>query len=345
MGCKMTYPVEGFMTRLQTFYFPGFTQRTGSIRKGFPLAAVIFFALCGMASAAAYPYRLASGGNALQSEKTVIGFIQYHTVQKGETFLDIARDYDLGYDEMTIANPAVDPWIPGVGSKVAVPTFWILPPTRHAEVVINIPEFRLYRFYKKYGLVTTYPIGIGQEEFESKPTICRVVTMQKNPTWVPPKSCWADYGKEPVPPGPDNPLGGYWIGLSAPHVGIHGTNKEWGIGMLVSHGCIRLYPKDIPNFFKQVSTGTVVEIIYEPVKIGILNDTIYLEVHPDIYKKIPDLLQYAETLIRQKGLWEHVDQEKVANCVKKKEGIPVPVGSVQKGGDGLTVSQNQKNRD
>lgn len=306
---------------------------------------LILFLLSGVADGAAYQYRFASTGKKLQDAKTVIGFLQYHKVQKEETFLDIAKDYDLGYNEMTIANPDVDPWIPRVGKKVVVPTSWVLPSAGNAQVVINIPEFRLYRFYKKTRLVVTYPIGIGTEGFETKPTVCRVIDKQVNPTWVPPKSCWADYGKEPVGPGPDNPLGDYWVGLSAPHVGIHGTNKVWGIGMLVSHGCIRLYPKDISKFFKEVSVGDVVKIVYDPVKIGIADNTIYLEVHPDIYKKIPNLLQYTQKLIRQRDLWECVDKSKVVECVKAKEGIPFPIGHIQKGGDGLTVSENQKAHD
>ena len=319
--------------------------KTGMTRKGLCLAALAFFLFYGVAEAAAYQYRLASTGKTLQDEKNVIGFLQYHKVKKDGTFLDIAKEYDLGYDPLVDANPQVDPWIPGVGKKVVIPTFWILPPSKYHQVVVNIPEFRLYRFYKQSGLVVTYPIGIGTKGYQTQPTVCRVADMVKNPTWVPPKSCWADHGKAPVPPGPDNPVGDYWIGLTAQHVGIHGTNKEWGMGMRVSHGCIRLYPKDIPKLFKQVNVRTVVEIIYDPVKIGIKNDTIYLEVHPDIYKKIPNFLQYTENLIRQRDLWGCVDKKQVIECVKEEDGIPTPIGHIQKGGDGLTFFENQELHD
>lgn len=296
--------------------------------------SLILIGLCGSATAASFQYSFAPGPAAMETERSVIGFFQYHTVGYRETLLDVARDYELGYNEIALYYPDIDPWVPKTDTRLTIPSRWVLPPTRHEEVVINIPEMRLYLFMKKIGMVKTYPLGLGREGFETPVGSYRVVTQQTNPTWMPPPSAWEEYGKTPVPPGPANPLGDYWVGLSAKHIGIHGTNRPWGVGRLVSRGCIRMYPEHISQFYKEVSIGAHVEVIYEPVKVGIENGLIYLEVHPDIYERIPDLFHHTEALIKQKGLWEHVQQDEVIRCVEEKNGVPFPVGSVMKGGGG-----------
>jgi len=295
--------------------------------------SLILTGLCGPVSAASFHYSFAAGPADMGSEHSVIGFFQYHNVAYKETLLDVARNYGLGYNEIALYYPEIDPWVPKTDTRLTIPTRWVLPPTQYEEVVINIPEMRIYFFMKKIGMVKTYPIGLGREGFETPVGACRVVERQTKPTWVPPPSAREQYGSAPVPPGPDNPLGDYWVGLSAEHIGIHGTNRPWGVGREVSRGCIRLYPEHISQFYEEVSVGNRVEIIYEPVKVGIENGLIYLEVHPDIYGQIPDLFQHAETLIKQKGLWEHVEQDEVVRCVEEKNGVPFPVGSVVKGGD------------
>ncbi len=295
---------------------------------------LILIGICGSATAASFQYTFTPGPAAMETERSVIGFFQYHTVGYKETLLDVARDYGLGYNEIALYYPDVDPWVPKTDTRLTIPSRWVLPTTRHEEVVINIPEMRLYLFMKKIGMVKTYPLGLGREGFETPVGSYRVVTQQTNPIWMPPPSAWEEYGKTPVPPGPDNPLGDYWVGLSAKHIGIHGTNRPWGVGRLVSRGCLRMYPEHISQFYKEVSIGAHVEVIYEPVKVGIENGLIYLEIHPDIYERIPDILHHTEALIKQKGLWEHVQQDEVIRAVKEKNGVPFPVGSVTKGGDG-----------
>jgi L,D-transpeptidase ErfK/SrfK len=288
----------------------------------------------GTASGASFQYFFAPASSELATERSVIGFFQYHTVGYRETFLDVARDYELGYNEIALYYPDIDPWIPKTGTRLTIPSRWVLPPTMHEEAVINIPELRLYLFIKKYNMVKTYPLGLGREGFETPTGTYRVIAKQTNPTWMPPPSAWDEYGKAPVPPGPDNPLGDYWIGLSAKHIGIHGTNNPWGVGRLVSRGCIRMYPEHISKLYEEIAISSRVEIIYEPVKIGIENELIYLEVHPDIYNRISDLFHHTEALLKQRGLWEYVEQEEVIRCVEEKNGVPFPVGSVAKGGDG-----------
>lgn len=296
-------------------------------------AFIFFFAICVSVAAGSFPYRLETEKDKGNGVLTVVGFFQHHTIKQKETLLDVARDYGLGYNEISLEYPEIDPWIPKADQTLVIPTCWVLPSTKKEEVVINIPEMRLYRFYNKIGMVKTYPIGIGREGFETPVGISRVIARETDPTWTVPPSAIESYGKIVVPAGPNNPLGRYWVGLSADHIGIHGTNNPWGVGRQVSRGCIRLYPEHIELFYNEVTEGTTVEIVYEPVKIGIRDDVVYMEVHPDIYKRIPDLVAFTEDLFRQKGLWEKVDVQRVYECLKKQTGVPVEVGHYLRGGD------------
>ena len=182
-------------------------------------------------------------------------------------------------------------------------------------------------------MVTTYPVGIGDTGWETPVAVGRVIDRRIDPTWTVPKSLRAKYGITSIPPGPNNPLGKYWIGLSIKGYGIHGTNFSWGVGRLVSHGCIRLYPEDIAILFENVSVNTPVEIVYEPVKIGIRDNTIFMEVHPDIYNRIPYIRSYTIHRLRELDILRYVSGSKVNDALERQSGVPIRVGFLKKGGD------------
>jgi L,D-transpeptidase ErfK/SrfK len=274
-----------------------------------------------------------AGGFSYGPDKTVVGCMKHHTIAPKETLLDIARNFGLGFNEIRLLYPEIDPWIPNPGRCLDIPTRWVLPSTRLHGIVINLPELRLYRFLPEIGMVTTYPIGIGDIGWETPVATGRVKGRKLNPEWVIPKSLRQKYGFISIPPGPDNPLGKYWIGLSLEGYGIHGTNFPWGIGRLVSHGCIRLYPEHIALLFQEVCAGTPFEIIYEPVKIGIKSGKIYIEVHPDIYGRIQDMEAHINCRLKRMCLWNNISLEAVNSALEKQNGIPVCVGFVKKGGD------------
>ena len=274
-----------------------------------------------------------AGGFSYNADKTVVGGFRSHTVAPKETLLDIARDFGLGFNEIRLLYPEMDCWIPPPGRRLNIPTQWVLPPTQHHGLVINLPELRLYHFIPKYRMVTTYPVGIGVIGWETPVATGRVIHREEDPTWVIPEALRGKYGIASIPPGAKNPLGKYWIGLSLDGYGIHGTNFPWGVGRLVSHGCIRLYPEHISLLFKEVDVSTPVEIIYEPLKIGFHKNSIYMEVHPDIYRRIPDMSAYAKQRLKDLGLWNYVSAEDVKRILKKRNGIPVCVGYLKKGGD------------
>ena len=234
---------------------------------------------------------------------TLIGAPQTYIVQKEDTFLDIARNFDLGFSEMQFLYKNIDPWVPPEGLKLIIPTFWILPEGKWNGILINIPEMRLYLFFKKVSMVKTFPIGIGVTE--NFTPVGRFYIKEKwvSPTWHIPLSLREEHeGKKSIPPGPDNPLGSHWMGLSRKGYGIHGTNFPWAVGRLVTHGCIRLYPEDILHLYSIIPIGTPVNIIYEPIKIGFKEGRIFIEVHEDIYHRIPDLFQSTLKKMEAKGI-------------------------------------------
>jgi L,D-transpeptidase ErfK/SrfK len=266
-------------------------------------------------------------------DKTVVGSVQHHIVVSKETFLDIARKYGLGYNELSLLYPKMDPWMPSSGQNLVIPTQWILPSTKLFGLVINLPELRLYHFIPKTGMVTTYPVGIGDDGWETPVAVTHVIYRKVDPTWLVPESLRAKYGVATIPPGPDNPLGKYWLGLSLTGYGIHGTNSPWGIGKQVSHGCIRLYPEHIALLFKKVYVNTPVEIVYEPVKIGFQDQYIFIEVHPDIYNRIPDMQALTLRRLHELDILDRVSVSLVKDALKKQSGVPVRVGFLKKGGD------------
>jgi len=280
--------------------------------------------------AAAFGYQMTFFKNAKVPAMSLIGYEQIHVIGKNETLLDIARQYGLGYNELKNLYPGLDPWVPPAGMEISIPGFRILPDTKSKSVVINIPEMRLYKFFPEHHLVKTYPIGIGRQGFNTPTGQTRVVTRQKDPEWTVTEASRERVGKAVVPPGPDNPLGKYWVGLADNRIGIHGTNFAWGIGRRVSQGCIRMYPEHIETFFNEVSVGDVVEIIYAPVKAGVHGNTIFLEIHPDIHDIVSDIYSHAEMILKERGLLSGVDRQLMRQAIAAKRGVPEPVGIVGK---------------
>lgn len=211
---------------------------------------------------------------------TIIGFPGIHVAERKDTLLDIARLYHLGYRELKRANPGVDPWLPGEGTWVTVPSRWILPDAPKEGLVLNIPEMRLY-YYLPDSRVMTFPLGVGREGQNTPDGTYRVGQKRTNPTWYVPKSIQAEMEvpRKVVPPGPDNPLGKYWMRLSHTTYGIHGTNNPWAIGRRVTHGCIRLYPEDIAYLYPRVPKGTPVRVLYQHAKVGVSEGKAYFQVY------------------------------------------------------------------
>ncbi len=268
----------------------------------------------------------------------VIGQTQQTHSRQEDTLSDIARKYDLGYDEIVAANPDVDPWLPGEGTAVILPTRFILPPGPREGIVINLAELRLYYFPPDGKRVITHPIGIGREGWSTPTGEMRIVAKTPNPEWRPPETIRAEHAAngdplpKVVPPGPDNPLGDFAMRLSNPMYLLHGTNKPWGVGMRVSHGCIRLYPEDIKTLFPLVKEGTPVRIINQPYKAGWLGDMLFVEAHPPLSEQLAangmNFTPLVEAVIAasDENRPLKVEWERAHGIAKEHTGIPTLLG-------------------
>ena len=308
---------------------PGLRKRPGRLGHAICAGLVVGLAWTSFAFAGGFEYRLPDQRTAPETWDTVVGFMQAHTVREKETLLDVARLYGLGFNEIELLYPGTDPWIPEAGRCVAIPTEWVLPPTRHEGIVINVPEMRLYRFFPGIHIVKTYPIGIGDVATPTPEGTCRVVDRQVDPTWVIPASLKGKYDVARIPPGPANPLGKYWLGLSRKGYGIHGTNFAWCVGRIVSNGCIRLYPEHIKQLFQETPVGTWVEMVYEPVKVGFRRGEIFVEVHPDLYGRIDRMEAYAVRRLKESVDLRCVSMELLRKALEECNGVPVAVGSLK----------------
>jgi len=219
---------------------------------------------------------------ALGPGQLLVGSVEYYTTQSEDTLLDIARNNDLGYGQLITVNSESDPWLPGAGQVIMLPKAYLLPDGPRKGIVIDLAAQRLYYFPADGKSLETYPIGTGDQVGMTPRGITRVVAKTIHPTWYPPPSIRAERPELPimVPPGPDNPLGNYALRLGWPGYLIHGTNKPYGVGRNVSHGCIRLYPEDIEKLFRQVPIGTPVRVIDEEIRIAWVGGELYLALTP-----------------------------------------------------------------
>lgn len=256
-------------------------------------------------------------------DSEVIGTMKWGFIKENDSLIELARKYGLGYNEIADANLNLDPFIPKLGASVRIPTLWILPNLpREQGIVINLSELRLYYYpYPDTKFVFTFPIGIGDEGSETPLGVFTIIEKRVNPTWYVPKSILEERPGFPtqVPPGPDNPLGTHALRLSSGSILIHGTHRPWGVGRRVSHGCIRLYPEDIPELYRLVPIRTKVIIVRQPVKLGQKNGKVFLEVHrgEDV-----NYSQEALKLIKARNLASLIDRVKLSRVLREKSGIP-----------------------
>jgi L,D-transpeptidase ErfK/SrfK len=254
--------------------------------------------------------------------------VRTHKIKGDESLIEVARRFGIGYNAIVDANPGVDPFIPEKDRTINIPTSWILPDIKPYEgIVINLSEMRMYFFSKHSGaIVRTYPIGIGSEGNETPLGIFTITEKMVKPSWRVPESIRKERPELPpvVPPGPDNPLGSHALRLSAKSVLIHGTNRPFAVGRKASHGCIRMYPEDIPKLFQAVANKTKVTIIRQPVKVGASKNRVFIEIHKDEYLQT-NYFNEAVQLLRKKNLYENIDKDKMLAALKEKKGIPIDI--------------------
>jgi len=275
----------------------------------------------------------------------VVGAVQVVTASKEDTLTDIARRFNVGYEEVLRANPKVDPWLPGEGREIVVPTQFILPDAPRTGIVINIPAMRIFYYPPvkrgEHQVVLTHPIGIGKVGWRTPEGVTRIVRRQKDPTWRVPVSVRKEHHENGedldavIGPGPDNPLGKYAFYLQWPSYLIHGTNKPAGVGLRSSHGCIRLYPEDIEQFFVMVPLGTQVRVVNQPFLFGWLDGQLYLQPYDVLEDDTRDWNMAPKRLLtgqqaarlQQQVQARHatVDWALVSSLARSPRGVPVPI--------------------
>ena len=271
----------------------------------------------------------------------LIGSLQYVKAHQNETLLDIARNNDVGQEEILIANRDVDRWLPVNNPVVRLPKRYVLPNVPRNGLVLNLPEMRLYYFYRSKlnntPQIITHPVSVGRMDWETPLGSTRIASKQRDPSWRPPQSLKDEAiaeGDDPlpdvVPPGPDNPLGGYAMRLAVPGYLLHSTNKPYGVGMRVTHGCLRMYPEDIERLFDDVPVGTPVEIVNQPVKLGWLADTLYIEIHPALEEDRQKLGTDLEAVFSTVAEFTAdrpitLNHSALRQAFKRQDGIPVAI--------------------
>jgi L,D-transpeptidase ErfK/SrfK len=284
----------------------------------------------------------------LIGRNSVVGELK-HAVAKGQdTLVEIARRNDIGYDEVVKANPTVDRWVPGENTQVLIPSLYVLPDVDYDGIVINLAELRLYYFVSKnignYKRVYTFPVSIGRMDWKTPLGKTKVISKEKDPAWIPPESIKAehaadgDYLPDIIPGGiPENPLGHFALRLGFRNYLIHGTDakKELGIGMRVTHGCIRMYPEDIEKLYNLVETGTPVHFVDQPIKVGWNGPELLVEVHTPLEEDKEDFLAYSHRVSLDE-LVAMVNAHKTSNMqidlrlleeiLRRGDGIPTVIG-------------------
>ncbi|MCP5419288.1 MAG: L,D-transpeptidase family protein [Gammaproteobacteria bacterium] len=273
----------------------------------------------------------------------VVGEIRVIYATHEDTLIDIARRYNIGFDELVKANPGVDRWLPGEGTPIVLPTRYILPPAPRDGIVLNVSEMRLY-FYPKPApgekpVVMTFPVSVGRMDWKTPLGTTSVIAKQADPPWYPPASIKAEHAEQGdplpdvVPPGPDNPLGRFALRLGKAGYLIHSTNKPDGVGMRVTHGCVRMFPENIEWLFNHVAVGTPVYIVDAPIKVGWLAGNLFLEAHAPLEEENVPIRVSVDDAIHaiQAKLgpdMSGVDPAAVELVVEQASGMPVAVSEM-----------------
>jgi L,D-transpeptidase ErfK/SrfK len=260
-----------------------------------------------------------------QSDSDLVGRIAVVEAREEDTLVDIARRHRVGQEAIVLANPRVDRWYPGEGTEVILPSRYILPPGPRRGLVLNTPEMRLYYYplpaEDGAAEVQVFPVAIGRAGWETPVAETTLVSKERDPAWYPPESIRKEHAAQGdplplvVPPGPDNPLGRHALRLGLPGYLIHGTNKAFGVGMRVSHGCVRMLPEDVAWLFERIPVGTPVRIVNQPVKVGWEEGRLFLEVHPPLEEDQSGRQHLADTV------WRLIDEAVGDRFIVLNEGL------------------------
>lgn len=259
--------------------------------------------------------------------------------QQSETLLDVARRFSLGQTEIVRLNQSLDRWLIKPNEVITLPNKRILPDSPRNGITLNIAEYRMYYYPQNASKVYSFAHGVGRQDWKTPLGKTSVQKKVKDPVWRPPESIRREHAAqgdplpEVVPAGIHNPLGAYALYLNLPgDYRIHGTDidKIYGIGMQITHGCVRMYPEDIDQLYHMVDVGTPVYIVKQPIKVGWLNNVLYVESHPDLEGEettLEERTASAVTLIQKMSnvQFSDIDQSALHDALEKQTGNPTAI--------------------
>ena len=260
----------------------------------------------------------------------IVGDELVHVVAAGETWATIGARQGVAPAVLAARNGRTLRTPLAVGDALVIDNRHIVLDAGVDGLLINVPQ-RLVFYFADGRLLAHYPIAVGRPDWQTPLGPFSIVLRELDPTWDVPPSIQQEMrraGKAvvtSVPPGPANPLGRFWLGLSIPNVGLHGTNAPASIYQFATHGCIRLHPDDVEALFAYVEEGEQGRIVYEPVLVAFDGREVYVEVHRDRYRRASDPLARALDLLDRAGLREMTDLEELAAAIRQAEGIAVPI--------------------
>jgi L,D-transpeptidase ErfK/SrfK len=259
------------------------------------------------------------------SAQIVGGDFEY-IVQRGDSLTGIGARYGVPVGALAGANGLASNARLKENQKLRIDNRHIVPATLDNGILINIPQRMLF-YFKGSHLSLHFPVGLGRPDWPTPTGNFTVLTKEEDPIWDVPKSIQEEMRRQGkpvltcVPPGPNNPLGKHWMGLSRPGYGIHGTIAPWSIYQFRTHGCVRLHADDVAQLFAAVSRGTAGRFIYSRLMVARSENQIFLEVHPDVYGKEPELVKQLAELVRRHNLATEVDWERAMNIIRRERGI------------------------
>jgi L,D-transpeptidase ErfK/SrfK len=278
-----------------------------------------------------FSHRYTASQDQLPLANQLVGGEFSHVVQKGDSLTGVGARFGIGAGYLAAINDLSASRVLKTGQQLRIDNRHIVPATINDGIVINIPQRMLFHF-KEASLRRAFPVGLGRYDWPTPTGRFEIVVKEENPTWDVPKSIQEEMQREGkavktcVPPGPDNPLGKHWLGLSIGGYGIHGTIAPSSIYQFQTHGCIRAHPDNVAELFEEVSRGTPVIIVYRRLMLADIDGKIYLEVHRDIYKKEPDVYAQLDDLLRALNLESKVDRMLAADIIREQGGIVREIG-------------------
>lgn len=257
----------------------------------------------------------------------VTGAVSEYVVKPGDTLGSIGARNGIEWRVLARLNGISPKKALAVGQTLYLDNRHVVPADLNDGIVINLPQRLLFLFRDK-SVVRQYSVSPGRPAWPTPTGTFEVITMLEKPTWYVPKSIqeeWARAGKvvkTSVPPGPNNPLGRNWIGLSFPSLGIHGTNAPLSIYDFQSSGCIRLHSDDAEDLYGRLSVGDQGVIVYEPILLARVDARrIFLEVHRDVYGKKPVLAAAIKQLAEMNGIGRLINWSKASAVIDQKDGV------------------------